>query len=212
MAALGGPVGIGLAGADLLLGFLSDRSKNKLTKQQSQLQGAQFEENRGDTMAQAIAQFLQGLQTQRQQQATTGLQSTQMDPYAQAKALNNANIKAQFAAGFQPGQGFSGHFSTPAFSPESLANASEHFNKYAAAASPNVPTGDPGAEVFRQQYNTQQQQLQDQIMAFLKQIGQYRPMGNNPLYPQMNMSTFPSMPGANVAVPRQPGTRAERGF
>jgi hypothetical protein len=145
--------------------------------QANAMTAAQFEENRADSMQQAMANFLSGEKSQRNAQSMQGLASTQMDPYSQVKSLNNADIKRQFAAGYTPGQGFQGQFSTPALSPESLAGARTQFDKYAAAAQPNVPVQSPDAETFRTQYQAQQSALNQQIMAYLKKIG--APTGQN---------------------------------
>lgn len=191
------PTNLLLGGLGGLFNLFGQNSERQLQQNQSQLSAAQGEEQRGDTMASSIAQFLQGQQGLQNTQAMQGLAATQMDPYAQAKALNNAQIKAQFAQGYTPGQGFQGKFSTPAFSPQNLTSAQQQFGNYQAAASPNVPiTNNPSAEQFRQQYQGQQQSLAAQIQQWLQQIGQYRPAGNiGGLYPTMNASTMPGPGG-----------------
>lgn len=150
--------------------------------QQNALNAAEFEENRGDTQAKSVADFLTGIYNsniqQQEQQATQGLALTQMSPYTPADYLNKENIKRSFAQGYTPGQGFTGTFDVSALSPDNLAASKSQFDKYAAAAQPNVPiSGDPSAEAFRTDYlnrtNSQQQQLMDQVMAYLRHIGLY---------------------------------------
>lgn len=188
------PTSLLLGGLGGLFNFFGQNSQEQQQKDQSQLTAALGEEQRGDTMASQMAQFLMGQQGLMNNQAAQGLASTQLDPYAQAKALNNAQVKAQFAAGWQPGQGFSGSLATPALSPSSLQNSANNFSRYQAAASPNVPTGNPVGDQFQTQYQQIQKGLQDQISQWLQQIGSYKPAGNlNGMYPTMNASTFPSM-------------------
>lgn len=170
----------GTAASSLAGNALNANAQGQANQQSAQ----QFEEGRGDTMSQMVAQFLQGQQQQKIQQAGQGLASTQMDPYAQAKALNSANIKSQFAQGYTPGQGFSGHFSTPALSDTNLTAAKSQFDKYAAVAQPNVPiAGDPSTEQFRSDYNNQATDLQNQILSYLRNIGQYGGKDPRQMYP-----------------------------
>jgi hypothetical protein len=170
----------GTAAANLGGSALQANAQGQANQQSAQ----QFEEGRGDTMSQMVAQFLQGQQQQKIQQAGQGLASTQMDPYAQAKALNSANIKSQFAQGWTPGQGFSGTLSTPALSDANLAASKSQFDKYAAAAQPNVPVaGDPSTEDFRSTYNNQSTDLNNLILSYLRNIGQYSGKDPHQMYP-----------------------------
>jgi hypothetical protein len=146
----------------------------------TQLSAQQFQQQRQDQQKQLMAQFLQSVMGNQQNlqttQAAQGIASTQLDPYAQAKALNAANIRASYASGYRPGQGSSAPWDTSAIRPAALAKANDQFQQYAAAGQPNVPiTSSPSADAFRQQYLTdtqkKQKDLQDQIMAFLAQFG-----------------------------------------
>jgi hypothetical protein len=174
--AAGGPWGMLIgAGAGLIGNWLTANAAN----QGQHLSASEYQQSRGDTRQQMMAQFLANLDTQKKQmdltRAASGLASTQMDPYAQQKSLNGANVRRSFGQNYQPGVGFTGQFDMSALSPEHLKAANDQFQMYTAAAQPNVPiTGSPGADQFRQQYLNQQQQqendLRQQIWALMQNI------------------------------------------
>ena len=174
--------------------FLRGRSESRSetdrlrTAQQGILAEMQLaQQKREDEQRAALAKFLQSQIDTQQTQAKTGVDSTQLDPYAPANFLNAANVRRSFAGGLPsgPSSRFTGQFDMSALSPENLAKTGDYFYSNVAAASPNVPLGgvSPNAEAFRQTYSTQQQDLMKQILAFLQQIGG----------PQQRPSTLPTV-------------------
>lgn len=143
----------------------------------SQIQQSDTQQSRSDIAAQNMVNFLNGQQTLQNTQANQGLMSTQLDPYAQQKDLNKANVQRSFASGYTPGKGFTGSFDMSALDPNSLASAKTQFDKYVAASSPNVPiSGDPSAEAFRNTYATNQSSQSQQIQDYLQSEGPYGPI------------------------------------
>lgn len=203
----GGSVGSFLGGSvldwtKLGLGSLGSFLQGKSSDQNNQLallvQLLNSQQNREDAMRGSIGNYLSGVQANQmsddRQRTATGLAATQMDPYAQAKDRNAANVRSSFGAGLAAG-GSPQSIVNPssidlsALSPSSLDANANYFYKNAAAANPNVPLGDvsPSAEAFRQQntaaYNQKQQALQDLILKYLSQIGS--PVQNQPTLPRV---------------------------
>lgn len=193
-------LGSGISGG---LGFLGNLFGANAQNNQAQLNAQEVQQQRGDTMSQQVAQFLMGQQQLQNQQAMQGLQSTQMDPYTQARALG----KAQLASQINPnGVGFSS-LSTGAMNPGNLSATKTNFDNYVGAASPNVPiaANDPSAAAFQQKYQGQQQDLQNQILAYLRNIGQYS--GQNPATIYGNASPITAVGTLNPTRASQPPTR-----
>ena len=111
------------SGGDILKGvggFLSGRSQAKSEAQARADSLLTEQRRREDEQRKQISDFLTGQMSQR-------LGATQMDPYAQAKSLQGANIRRSFAQGWSPQGGFQGNFDTSAFSPENLGNENTKF-------------------------------------------------------------------------------------
>ncbi len=129
-------------GANVAGSYLSAK-QNEKTQQQS----------REDQQKALLAQFLENEDASTRadniSRASMGLQATQMDPFAQAKDRNSANVRASYGAGIQPGGTFTGNYDLSAIQPDALNKNEEYFQKNVAEAQPNVPLSNPGAEAYR---------------------------------------------------------------
>jgi hypothetical protein len=183
-------LGVGALGS-----YLSGANQTQMSQLQALVALLQQQMTRQDTSAVDMSNYLSGQQgldkTIGQKQSQVGLDSTQMDPYAQAKDLNAANVRSSFATsvGGNPNAKMSTPLDMSALSPTSLQNSADTFYSMEANANPNVPVGNqsPTAEQFRQTNNTntanQQAKLTALIQQYLASIG--APVQNPPQLPQV---------------------------
>jgi hypothetical protein len=202
-ASLGGAVGTGLtaaapalaSGAKAATGmglkssigkFLGDYTPELIGAGGAYLEGRrqskEAERDRAFRRDQAIVDFLgresEGGRQDERMRAEMGLQATQMDPYAHARARNRANVRASFGKGWNPQTGFTGgspNFDLSALEPENLDRTGDYFYRNVAEASPNVPLDSTGAEGFRQTRLNEMQERRkrerEEIMRYLSQMG-----------------------------------------
>lgn len=165
-------------GLKSLGGFLTGKAESKDRNRQFFLQQLNEQNQREDARKKALAEFLTGRQTAEENdlrsRAQSGVEATQLDPYAHAKALNAANVRRSFGEGLSPSGQFTGGFDLSALSPENLSNTGDYFYKNVAELQPNVPLSG-GAEQFRQtrlgQVGDRKKQLEDLIKQYLESMG-----------------------------------------
>lgn len=137
-------------------GYLGGRSQAKQMEEDREQRRREQEQQQ----KQFMMQFLSGEDQRRigndQSQAQTGLASTQMDPYAAAKAKNAANVRRSFAEGLGPNGKFNGSYDMSALQAPEMGRSADNFYTNVAKANPGVPLGDvnPIAEQRRVGFQT----------------------------------------------------------
>jgi len=173
-------------------GILGSRESNRQSNQDRFLSERARQESREDQARTLLAAFLSGRSaeddTDRRGRALLGLESTQLDPYAQATSKNRANLLRQIGQGSTPfkiggnlrGSGGvnipAGGFDMSALSPAALTEAERLFFTQVAGANPFAPTGGgESVEAFRQgelaKRKDRRKISREEIMAFLSQVG-----------------------------------------
>lgn len=141
----------------------------------------EFQRNLQQQQMEQILNFLSGRQrdlgVEQRDRARMGLDATQMDPYAQAKARNSANVRRSLGATLTPNGTINLQAADlSALSPENLNNVGDYFYRNVAEAQPNVPLGNvsPNAEQFRQgrlgSMDAQGKTIQDLINEYLTKM------------------------------------------